>query len=60
MILHFFPGKTRRHVINQWNRLCKNNDPRADWAYDTAHKKAIGKHGTRLAAKNLMLITLLD
>ncbi|KAJ9107493.1 hypothetical protein QFC21_000948 [Naganishia friedmannii] len=50
MILHFFPGKTRRHVINQWNRLCKNNDPRADWAYDTAHKKAIDFSGLEQAA----------
>ncbi|KAJ9112546.1 hypothetical protein QFC19_000561 [Naganishia cerealis] len=44
MIVHFFPGKTRRHVINQWNRLCRNKDPRADWAYDRAHRKAVGEH----------------
>lgn len=42
IIMHFFPGKTRKHIINQWNRLCKNQDPRADWAYDNAHKKNIG------------------
>lgn len=43
IIMHFFPGKTRKHIINQWNRMCKNNDPRADWAYDIAHRKTIGE-----------------
>lgn len=23
--------------------MCKNNDPRADWAYDIAHRKTIGE-----------------
>lgn len=36
--------------------MCKNNDPRADWAYDVAHRKTIGMFSALSPAPNPLLI----